>query len=133
MASNQDDRRISDAQLDAAVEGARDMVESKRSALTENQDPVAQRGGGGAFQGASGSAQGGSNSPAGIDHPTDPAAETGGPRGAGTSISRTSGGRIDDGDEPRGLRAGGVLKREKGAFQAGTRGPAHSQLPGTPP
>jgi hypothetical protein len=115
-------RPARDAQLDAAIEGARDMVESKRSALTSDQDPVAQRGGGGTFQGASGSAQGGSNSPAGIDHPTDPSAETGGPRGAGTSVSRTSGGRINDDDDPRGVDAEEFIKRETAVFKPGTGG-----------
>jgi hypothetical protein len=115
-------RPARDAQLDAAIEGARDMVESKRSALTSDQDPVAQRGGGGAVQGAGGSAQGGSNSPAGIDHPTDPSAETGGPRGAGTSISSTSGGRIDDDDDPRGVDAEEFVKRETAVFKPGTGG-----------
>jgi hypothetical protein len=116
-------RPARDAQLDAAIEGARDMVESKRSALTSDQDPVAQRGGGGGtFQGASGSAQGGSNSPAGIDHPTDPSAETGGPRGAGTSVSRTSGGRINADDDPRGVDAEEFIKRETAVFEPGTGG-----------
>src|SRR5829696_9686619 len=89
MADNDRRHEPTDAQLDAAVEGARNMVESKRNALVTDQDPVRQRGGGG-VQGAGGTAQGGSNSAAGTDHSTDPAAETGGPRGAGTSISRTS-------------------------------------------
>src|SRR3954464_3547977 len=100
MADQDPRREPSDAQLDAAIEGARTMVEANRHALTSDQDPVRQRGGGG-FQGAGGTAQGGSNSAAGTDHSTNPAAETGGPRGAGTSVSRTSGGRHDQGGESR--------------------------------
>jgi hypothetical protein len=113
---------MTDAQLEAATEGARDMVESKRSALSEDQDPVHQRGGGGTFSGASGTAQGGSNSTAGIDFPTDPAAETGGPRGAATSVSRTSGGRIHPDDDPRGVDAEEFVERETSVFEPGTGG-----------
>src|SRR4051812_4003619 len=59
------------------------------------------------------------HSPAGIDHPTDPAAETGGPRGAGTSISRTSGGRISEGDPPQGVDAEEFMQARDGGLRAG--------------
>jgi hypothetical protein len=123
MAPSDNDHRHrpSDAQLDAAIEGARNMVESKRSALTEEQDPVAQRGGGGGFSGAGGSAQGGSNSPAGVDFPADPSAETGGPRGARTSVSRTSGGRMDENGDPRGVDAAEFVEHETAVFEPGTQ------------
>jgi hypothetical protein len=62
------------------------------------------------------------HSPAGIDHPTDPAAETGGPRGAGTSVSRTSGGRISADDPPQGVDAEEFVKHETAVFEPGTGG-----------
>src|SRR3954462_11948334 len=110
MADQDPRREPSDAQLDATIEGARTMVEANRDALTSDQDPVRQRGGGGGFQGAGGTAQGGSNSAAGTDHSTDPAAETGGPRGAGTSVSRTSGGPVDQGGGPGGGGTGQIIQ-----------------------
>ena len=122
MADNDRRHEPTDAQLDAAVEGARNMVESKRNALVTDQDPVRQRGGGGGVQGAGGTAQGGSNSAAGTDHSTDPAAETGGPRGAGTSISRTSGGLINEDDDPRGVEPDEFIKRETAVFEPGSGG-----------
>jgi hypothetical protein len=122
MADKRERHEPTDAQLDAAAEGARDMVESKRSALSTNQNPVDQRGGGGGIQGAGGTAQGGSNSAAGTDHSTDPSAETGGPRGAGTSISRTSGGLIKDSDDPRGVEPDEFIKRETAVFLPGSGG-----------
>src|SRR4051794_26762733 len=122
MADQDPRREPSDAQLDAAIEGARTMVEANRNALTTDQNPARQRGGGGGFQGAGGTAQGGSNSAAGTDHSTDPAAETGGPRGAGTSVSRTSGGRVDEDGDPRGGGTDEILKRETAVFEPGTGG-----------
>jgi hypothetical protein len=112
-------RRPTDQQLDAALEGARDMVEARRTALTTDQDPIHQRGGGGASP-ATGTAQGGSNSTAGVDNPSDPSAETGGPRGAGTSISSTSGGLLHPGDDPRGVEPDEAIKRETAVFVPGT-------------
>jgi hypothetical protein len=108
-----------DKQIDAAIEGAREMVESSRSATSTDQDPVRQRGGGGGMTGT-GTAQGGSNSPIGIDDRTDPSAETGGPRGAGTSVSGTSGGRIDAND-PRPVEPDEFVKRETAVFEPGTQ------------
>lgn len=122
MAEDKARRAPSESQLDAAIEGARTMVEARRNALSTNQDPIDQRGGGGGVQGAGGTAQGGSNSAAGTDHSTDPSAETGGPRGAGTSISRTSGGRINDDDDPRGVEPDEFIKRETAVFEPGTGG-----------
>jgi hypothetical protein len=108
-----------DRQIDAAIEGARDMVESSRSATSTDQDPVHQRGGGGGMT-STGTAQGGSNSPIGIDDTTDPSAETGGPRGAGTSVSGTSGGRVNEND-PEGVEPDEFVKRETAVFEPGTQ------------
>jgi hypothetical protein len=94
------------------------MVESSRAAISTDQDPVHQRGGGGGI-GGGGTAQGGSNSTIGIDDTTDPSAETGGPRGAGTSVSGTSGGRINP-DDPEGVEPDEFVKRETAVFEPGT-------------
>jgi hypothetical protein len=110
----------SDAQLDAAIEGARDMVEARRGALTTDQDPVEQVGGGGSMSGT-GTSQGAGTSAAGPgQNPGSPAQETGGPRGAGTSISRTSGGRVPGHeDDPFGVAPDEFVKRETAVFEPG--------------
>src|SRR5256885_16549121 len=95
-------RGDADRRIDAAIEGARDMVESSRAATSTDQDPVHQRGGGGSM-GGGGTAQGGSNSTIGIDDTTDPSAETGGPRGPGTGAGGTSAGRRNP-QEPESAR-----------------------------
>lgn len=108
-----EEKRPTDRQLDAAIEGARDMVESKRSA-----DPAAyreneQRGGAGAMGSTGGTAQGAGTSTAGpSEMPThDPSVETGGPRGAGYPPSRTSGGRLSEDDPPDGVDPEDAIKR----------------------
>jgi hypothetical protein len=108
------------SQLDAAIEGARDMVESNRHP-EETHGPT-DRGGGGGVQGAGGTAQGGSNSTAGSDDPVDPSVETGGPRGAGYPPSRTSGGRLDPDGDPHGVEPDEAIKRETAVFEPGTHG-----------
>jgi len=52
--------------------------------------------------------------------PHDPSAETGGPRGAGTSISRTSGGLLHADDDPRGVEPDEAIKRDTAVFEPGT-------------
>jgi hypothetical protein len=120
MASEQKRKGPTDAQLDAAIEGVRDMVESNRN-VDETHGPT-DRGGGGGPQGAGGTSQGGSNSTAGIDDPTDPSVETGGPRGAGYPPSRTSGGRLDPDGDARGVEPEEAIKRETAVFEPGTHG-----------
>src|SRR3954470_12133174 len=120
MASEQPRTGPIDAQLDAATEGARDMVESNRN-VDETHGPT-DRGGGGGAQGAGGTAQGGSNSPAGTDDPVDPSVETGGPRGAGYPPSRTSGGRLDPDGDARGGEPDEAIKRDTAVFEPGTHG-----------
>jgi hypothetical protein len=121
MTSKHSDRHPTDGQLEAAVEGAREMVESNRHS-DESFGPT-DRGGGGGAQGAGGTAQGGGNSTAGpSDHPVDPSVETGGPRGAGYPPSRTSGGRLDPDGDPRGVEPDEAIKRETAVFEPGTHG-----------
>jgi hypothetical protein len=114
-------RQPSERQLDAAIEGARDMVEApRRSQATHGPT---DRGGGGGSSGGGGTAQGGSNSTAGpSDHSTNPADETGGPRGAGYPPSHTSGGRLSPDGDPRGVEPDEAMKRETGVFTPGTHG-----------
>ncbi|MCU1382423.1 MAG: hypothetical protein JWL71_1120 [Acidobacteria bacterium] len=120
MASEHERNGPSGAQLDAAIEGARDMVEANRH-VDETHGPT-DRGGGGGVQGAGGTSQGGSNSPAGTDDAVDPSVETGGPRGAGYPPSRTSGGRLDPDGDPRGVEPDEAIKRETAVFEPGTHG-----------
>ena len=92
-----------DAQLDAAIEG----LISDRASLGIGGGRSHQPFGGGSGRAGSGNPMGGGG--LGIDtssagpgeQPDDPAAETGGPRGAGTAISATSGGFTAGGDGPR--------------------------------
>src|SRR5689334_750369 len=92
-----------EAQLEAAIEGLR----SDRASLGIGGDRTNQPFGGGSGRAGSGNPMGGGG--LGIDtssagpgeQPDDPSAETGGPRGAGTAISGTSGGFTAGGDQPR--------------------------------
>lgn len=103
----------SDAQLDAAIQG---LQPGEGNSFGIRGDRANQPFGGGAGRSGSGNPMGGGG--LGIDtsgagpgeQPDNPAAETGGPRGAGTSISSTSGGRTAGGAEPR--RDPGELIRE---------------------
>jgi hypothetical protein len=81
------------AQLDAAIEGARDMPE-----VTDWKGRVGP----------------------GVT-PDDPSRETGGPRGSGYPPSRTTGGRLDPDGDPRGVEPDEVIKRETAVFQPGTQ------------
>lgn len=113
----------SEAQLDAAIEGAQDPVNFN---TRERDDPEtaranAQRSGGGGSGPSTGSAQGGSTSTAGpLDSPESPQQETGGPRGVGYPPSRTSGGRLDPEGDPRGVEPDEAIKRETAVFEPGT-------------
>jgi hypothetical protein len=106
-----------DSQLEAAIDGARDMVESRRTTNDGDYTENAQRGGaGGAQGGGSGSAQGAGTSTAGpSEMPSgNPAVETGGPRGSGYPPSRTSGGRLDPDGDPHGVEPDEAIKRSTG-------------------
>jgi hypothetical protein len=93
------------ARLDAAIEGATPGHGNSfgiRDRVTETaigSGGAAGSGGGGAGASGSGSGAGGgglgiqSTSAGPGEQPDDPSAETGGPRGAGTATSRSSGGR----------------------------------------
>ena len=119
--NNHDDKGPTGGQLDAAIEGARDMVEANRHA-DEMRGPT-DRGGGGGSSGSGGTVQGGSNSTAGpADEPTNAVQETGGPRGAGYPPSRTSGGRLNPDGDPRGVEPDEAIKRDTAVFQPGTHG-----------
>jgi len=84
----------SEAQLEAALEGARDMVESSRGA--------------------------GRVVLPGEDAGFNPAEETGGPRGSGYPPSRTTGGRVNpDHEEP--VEPDEFVKRETAVFIPGTQ------------
>jgi len=92
-----------DAQLDAAIEGLR----SERASLGTGGDRTNQPFGGGSGRAGSGNPMGGGGLGIGTssagpgEQPDDPSAETGGPRGAGTAISATSGGLTAGDDRPR--------------------------------
>lgn len=122
-------RGPSDAQLDAAIEGAQDPINFNTADRLNPDDARAnaQRGGGGA-QGGSGTSQGGSNSTAGpADSPEGPDVETGGPRGSGYPPSRTSGGRLDPDGDPRGVEPDEAVKRDTAVFEPGTGRKAEGQ------
>lgn len=118
----EDKREPSSRQLDAAIEGAKNLVEANPHA-GEARGPV-DRGGGGAIGGAGGTAQGGGTSTAGpFDDSTNPADETGGPRGSsGYPPSQTSGGKLSPDDDPRGVEPDEAIKRETAVFEPGTHG-----------
>lgn len=103
----------SDSQIDAALDGARDMVESRRTTTDDDYRENGQRGGAGDAQGGgTGSAQGIGTSTAGAaEMPHDPSLETGGPRGSGYPPSRTSGGRLDPEGAPHGVEPDEAIKR----------------------
>jgi hypothetical protein len=82
-------------QLDAAIEGAKDMPEASRGA--------------GRVIGPG-------------DWPIDPSRETGGPRGSGYPPSRTSGGRLNSEGDPRGVEPDEAIKRDTAVFEPGTHG-----------
>lgn len=86
-------RELTDAQLNAAIEGARDMPEVARGA--------------GRVVGPG-------------ETPINPAEETGGPRGSGYPPSRTTGGRLDPDKEP--VEPDEAIKRETAVFLPGTHG-----------
>ena len=111
----------SDSGIEAGIEGARDMVESRRSINEVDDRENAQRGGaGGAQGGGTGSAQGVGTSTAGPgEMPSNPAADTGGPRGSGYPPSRTSGGRLDPEGDPHGVEPDEAVKRSTGIRKNG--------------
>jgi hypothetical protein len=111
-------------QLDAAIAGARDMVEAEDGAdrqSEEAREPSSPNAGGHAG-GAGGTAQGGANTTAGPSQmpDDDPSQETGGPRGVGYPPSSTSGGRINRDGDPHGVEADEFVKRETAVFEPGT-------------
>jgi hypothetical protein len=120
--SDQDTKRKpSSEQIEAAIEGTREMVETRPEPDTIH-GPV-DRGGGGGSSGGGGTAQGGGTSTAGpFDDSTSPADETGGPRGSGYPPSQTSGGRLDPDGDPRGVEPDEAIKRETAVFEPGTHG-----------
>jgi hypothetical protein len=87
-------------QLEAAIEGAKDMPEASRGA-----GRVVGPGESRLF-------------PSSID----PSRETGGPRGSGYPPSRTSGGLLNPDDDPRGVEPDEAIKRETAVFIPGTHG-----------
>lgn len=89
------------AQIDAAIEGAKDMPEA--------------RPGGGRVVGPG-------------DSPIDPSRETGGPRGSGYPPSRTTGGRLDPDGDPYGVEPDEFIKRETAVFEPGTHGRKKGQI-----
>jgi hypothetical protein len=82
-------------QIDAAIEGAKEMPEASRGA--------------GRVVGPG-------------DPPVDPSRETGGPRGSGYPPSRTSGGRLDPDGDPGGVEPDEAIKRDTSVFEPGTHG-----------
>src|SRR5947208_225154 len=97
-----------DAQLAAAIEGAKNMREASRGA--------------GKVMGPA-------------DTPLDPSVETGGPRGGEYPPSRTSGGRITEESGAYGVEPDEFIKRETAVFQPGTGGrkpPADAEADRTP-
>jgi hypothetical protein len=113
--------RPTEAQLDAAIEGARDPANFNTAPRSPDEARAnAQRGGGGSGP-ATGTSQGGGTSTAGpADPPSGPDVETGGPRGAGYPPSRTSGGRLDPAGDPHGVEPDEAIKRETAVFVPGT-------------
>ena len=85
-------------QLEAAIEGARDMPEASKGA--------------GRIVGPGESSI----------YPTaiDPSGETGGPRGSDYPPSRTSDGLLTPDDDPRGVDPDEAIKRETALFEPGT-------------
>jgi hypothetical protein len=88
-------RTPTEGQLDAAIEGARDMPEASR--------------GPGRVVGPG-------------ESPIDPSQETGGPRGSGYPPSRTTGGRLDPEGDPHGVEPDEAIKRDTAVFIPGTHG-----------
>ncbi len=86
-------RGPTEEQLAAAIEGARDMPEASRGA--------------GRVVGPG-------------ESPSNPAEETGGPRGSGYPPSRPTGGRLDPDKEP--VEPDDAVKRETAVFVPGTHG-----------
>jgi hypothetical protein len=95
-------RGPSDAQLEAAIEGLNSGVGNPFGLHGERaHHPVGRSGSPGSGNPMGGGGLGISTSGAGPgEQPDNPAAETGGPRGAGTSVSATSGGHTAGGVEP---------------------------------
>src|SRR5438270_2418506 len=81
-------------QLDAAIEGAKDMPEAARAGRVIGPG----------------------------ESPIDPSQETGGPRGSGYPPSRTTGGRIEPDSDPYGVEPDEAIKRSTAVFQPGTHG-----------
>ena len=80
-------------QLDAAIEGARDMPEASKGAGRVIRPGESQ---------------------------IDPSRETGGPRGSGYPPSRTSGGLLDPDGDPYGVEPDEAIKRDTAVFIPGT-------------